>query len=34
MWLVIAVGIGLAQGVSTFLLPRIAPGQALKEIAV
>ena len=32
-WLVIAVGIGFAQGISTFLLPRIAPGQDLEAIS-
>ena len=30
-WLVIAVGIGFAQGASTFLLPRIAPGRTWRR---
>lgn len=33
-WIVIAVAIGFAQGISTFLLPKIAPGQELEEIVV
>ncbi len=33
-WLIIAVAIGFAQGISTFLLPKIQPGQELEEIAV
>ena len=33
-WLVIAVAIGFAQGISTFLLPKIKPGQELEEISV
>jgi MFS family permease len=33
-WLVIAVALGFAQGLSTFLLPRIRPGQELEEIVV
>src|SRR5699024_12804793 len=32
-WIVIAVGIGCAQGVSTFILPKIRPQQELEEIA-
>jgi MFS family permease len=32
-WLVVGVGFGLAQGVSTFLLPKIKPGQELESIA-
>ncbi|MBO0801702.1 MAG: MFS transporter [Nocardiopsaceae bacterium] len=31
-WLVIAVGVGAAQGISTFFLPGIKPGQELEEI--
>jgi len=31
-WLIIAVGIGFAQGVSTLLLPRIRPGRELEEL--
>jgi MFS family permease len=31
-WLVIAVGIGFAQGLSTFALPKVAPGQELEDI--
>ena len=32
-WLVIGVAIGVAQGLSTFLLPEIKPGQELEAIA-
>lgn len=32
-WLVIAVGVGVAQGVSSIFLPKIKPGQELEEIA-
>lgn len=32
-WLVIGVAIGFAQGLSTFILPKIAPGQELEAIA-
>jgi MFS family permease len=31
-WLIIAVGIGFAQGISTLLLPRIRPGQELEQV--
>jgi hypothetical protein len=31
-WLIIAVGIGFAQGFSTLLLPRIRPGQELEQV--
>ena len=33
-WIVIAVVIGFAQGLSTFLLPRVRPGQELEQIVV
>jgi MFS family permease len=32
-WLVIGVAVGLAQGLSTFVLPNIKPGQELESIA-
>lgn len=32
-WLVIGVAVGVAQGLSTFLLPDIRPGQELESIA-
>jgi MFS family permease len=32
-WLVIGVAVGIAQGVATFFLPSIRPGQELEEIA-
>lgn len=32
-WLVIAVGLGVCQGISTFFLTNIKPGQTLEEIA-
>lgn len=32
-WLVIAVVLGVGQGISTFFLPNIKPGQELEEIA-
>lgn len=33
-WLVIAVALGVGEGISTFFLPDIKPGQELEEIAV
>ncbi|MBO0876231.1 MAG: hypothetical protein J2P19_22870, partial [Pseudonocardia sp.] len=33
-WVVIAVGIGLTQGLSTLALPKISPGRELEEIVV
>jgi MFS family permease len=33
-WLVIAVGLGVCQGISTFFLPDIKPGQELEAIRV
>ncbi|GAB3556089.1 MFS transporter [Spelaeicoccus albus] len=32
-WIVIAVGIGVCQGISTCFLPHIKPGQELEEVA-
>ncbi|HEU5042801.1 MAG TPA: hypothetical protein VFT75_01550, partial [Nocardioidaceae bacterium] len=31
-WLIIAVGIGFAQGLSTLVLPKVAPGRELEEV--
>lgn len=31
-WLIIAVGIGCAQGLSTLVLPRITPGRELEDV--
>jgi len=31
-WLIIAVGIGCLQGLSTLVLPKIRPGQELEEL--
>lgn len=33
-WLVIAVGIGMAQGLSTLALPKVPPGKELEELVV
>jgi len=33
-WIVIAVVLGFAQGISTLFLPRIRPRQELEEIAI
>ena len=31
-WLIIAVGIGCVQGISTLILPKVAPGRELEEV--
>jgi len=31
-WLVIAVAIGFAQGVSTLVLPQVEPGMELEQV--
>jgi MFS family permease len=33
-WLVVAVGVALAQGLSTFALPKVSPGRELEELAI
>jgi hypothetical protein len=33
-WLVIAVVIGIAQGLSTLALPKVPPGRELEELVV